>query len=498
VDDRNARLSKSRFCQGLQCPKQLWWRVHEPEAPELAPDPRLQAVFDRGHRVGELARERFPGGVLVEGERWEVAEKVERTRRALADGAPVVFEASFLADGVFVAVDVLERRRRGFALAEVKSTLDPKPAHVPDVAIQLHVLRAAGLEVRRAEVMHLSRRCRFPDLSNLFARSDLTMEAEALLPAIPRELRKLRRALAGPLPDVAPGDHCDEPYECPFKARCWPALPPHHVSTLYKGGRRARALAAGGAVTIHDLPDDLELPAIAARQVRAVRTGRVVVEPGLAGALGALAPPVAYLDFETVLPAVPAWKGCAPYEQVAVQMSCHVEGPRGGLCHHAFLAEGPGDPRPALAGAVVAACGDAETVVAYNAPFERGCLERLAEAVPARRRALRQVARRLVDLLPIVRDHVYHPDFGGSFGLKSVAPALVPGLGYEDLEIGEGDTASAVLEALLLREESFAASERARLRRRLLEYCRHDTLAMVRVVERLRDLAEQEPGRRSR
>ncbi len=50
------RLSKSRYCTGLQCLRQLWWRVHEPDAPELKPDPGLQAVFDRGHRIGELAR----------------------------------------------------------------------------------------------------------------------------------------------------------------------------------------------------------------------------------------------------------------------------------------------------------------------------------------------------------------------------------------------------------------------------------------------------------
>ena len=69
---RYTGLSKSRFCQGLQCPKQLWLRVHEPDAPELAVGPALQAVFDRGNRVGEAARERFPGGVLVDGDHWEV------------------------------------------------------------------------------------------------------------------------------------------------------------------------------------------------------------------------------------------------------------------------------------------------------------------------------------------------------------------------------------------------------------------------------------------
>ena len=42
-------LSKSRFTAGLQCHKQLWWKVHEPDAPELVASPAQQAVFDQGH-----------------------------------------------------------------------------------------------------------------------------------------------------------------------------------------------------------------------------------------------------------------------------------------------------------------------------------------------------------------------------------------------------------------------------------------------------------------
>ncbi len=115
------RLSKSRFCQGLQCPKLLWLRVHEPDAPELKVDPKLQVIFDRGHLVGEAARERFPGGTLIDGEYWQYREKIEKTRRALNDGASCVFEAAFEADGVYVAVDVLLRGKGGFSLLEVKS-----------------------------------------------------------------------------------------------------------------------------------------------------------------------------------------------------------------------------------------------------------------------------------------------------------------------------------------------------------------------------------------
>ena len=482
-------LSKSRFCEGLQCERRLWWHVHEPDAPELAVPPSLQAVFATGHRVGELARERFPGGVIVGHDYWETGAKVADTAAALAARAPAIFEAAFQAGGVFVAIDALERCRGGHRLVEVKSTTRVKEQFLPDVAIQVHVARAAGVEVKRAELMHLDPACRYPDLSGLFVREDVTAQVKELLPAIPRQVRRLRAVLDGPLPEVEPGARCTAPYECPFHARCNEAVPRDHVTNLYKGGRAAAALLAEGIEHIRDIPEGFELPAIAARQARAVRARRAVVEPGLGEALRVLVAPVAYLDFETINPAIPVWPGCGPFMAVPVQMSCHVMGRSGGLRHHAFLADGPTDPRPALADAVVEACDGAETVVAYNAPFERRCLEHLAASVPGRRRALLEIARRLVDLLPIVRDHVYHPGFGGGFGMKAVAPALVPGLDYRALEIGEGATASAVLEGLLLGDGALPSGERRRLRARLLAYCELDTLAMVKVAGALERLA---------
>ncbi len=483
------RLSKSRYCSGIQCTKLLWWLVHEPAAPELEADAALQAVFDQGHRVGELAQARSPGGVLVDAEYWNVKEKVAQTERAIAAGAPAIFEASFIADDVFVAVDVLERRRGGWNLVEVKSTTKVKDPHYPDVAVQFHVVRSSGLQVKRADLMHLNSACTFPDLSDLFTRSDVTEEAEAILPGVPAEIRRLKRAMAGAIPDIEPGPHCTDPYDCPFMDRCCPELPAHHVSTLYYIGKRADALVEQGYETIHDLPDDVRLSGPTARQARSVREGRMIVEDGLAEALEALESPIAFLDFETINPAVPVWNGCHPFEAVAVQMSCHVRGARGRVVHHEFLAEGPGDPRPAIADAIIAACDGARTILAYYASFEKARIEHLAANVPGKRRALLDVARRLVDLLPIVRDNVYHPDFGGSFSLKAVAPALVPRLGYGDLDIGEGATAATVLEALLLRGEAIPAAERKKLRRQLLAYCERDTLAMVKVYEKLLTLA---------
>jgi predicted RecB family nuclease len=449
-------LSKSRFVAGLQCYKQLWWRVHEPKAPELTPDPGLQNRFDQAMEVGLAARTRVPGAR---------------------------YEASFVTADAAVVVDILEP---GAVVIEVKATNSVKKEHIPDVAVQVHVLRQAGLAVPRAEVMHLNPECRFPDLGNLFVREDVTEKVELFLPVVAGEIQSQQAMLAGPLPDVPIGEHCTTPHKCPFLKRCWPNLPEHHVSTLYTIQRRkVEEYQARGIETIHDLPSDLELSVIHARQVKAVTTGQMVVERTLERALAEFASPLAYLDFETVSYAIPRFRGCRPWENMPVQFSVHREGSKGGVTHSAYLVDGPEDPRPTIAAQVIKACAGAKRVVAYYASFERECLKNLALGVPHVATELLDVADRLIDLLPLVRNHIYHPDFGGSFSIKKVLPALVPGSSYADLAINEGETATLQLQRLLF-EETLKGEERAELRRALLAYCERDSWAMIKLLERIR------------
>ena len=483
-------LSKSRVMAGLQCHKRLWWTVHEPTAPELRPDDATQALFDDGLHVGQMARMYVPGGVLIDPPYHAYGERLAATRAALDRGEGTIYEAAFREEPVFVSVDILERTPAGATIIEVKSTTKVKPHHLPDVAVQAHVLGRCGVETERLEVMHLNRACAFPDLSNLFVRVDVTSPAREQIAGVAAAIRAQAAMLAGPCPQVAIGDHCYAPYECPFTSRCWPSLPQHHVSTLYSAGRRALLLEEQGYATIHDLPDDMPLRAVQDRQRRAVQSGRIIVEPGLGAALQSLPAPLAFLDFETVALPIPVWRGCHPYDPVPVQFSCHAEEGDDRVAHHEWLAEGTGDPRPALAERVIRACDGARAIVTYHAPFERGCLERMADALPAHADRLLHIAERLVDLLPIVRSHVYHPDFGGRFSLKSVLPALVPELRYDALPIQDGETASLELERWLFRGAELTPESGLELRDSLLRYCCQDTLGLVKLLDRLRRLAQ--------
>jgi hypothetical protein len=486
---RRRRLSKSRFTKGLQCHKRLWWEVHEADAPELRVDPLLRSVFERGHRVGDLARSYVPGGVLIELDHRQRKKAVKATREAIEGGANVIYEAAFEHDEVYCAVDILERQGDAWVLTEVKSTTRVKEQDIPDVAIQTHVAKGAGLEIARSELMHLDRECRYPHLEHLFAREDVTQAVAEILQRIPAEIEAQLAVVNGPIPEVEPGPHCSTPNECPFRKRCWPDPPEHHVGELYKARpEKVAELEAEGAQTIDQIPDGEGLTEIQARQHAAVCSGDVIVEPGLATALD-LAQPVGFLDFETISPAIPVWDGCRPFDAVPVQLSMHIEQPDGSVTHHAWIARGSEDPRPALVEDLLESTKTASTVLCWHAPFEIARIRELAEALPERAEALSDLAGRIVDLLPIVRKNVYHPEFHGSFSLKQVLPALVPELGYDDLEVSEGSMASVHLERLLLEPERFSNRERHLLREHLLRYCERDTFALVRLLDRLRRLA---------
>jgi predicted RecB family nuclease len=482
------RLSKSRFTSGLQCHKKLWWEVHERDAPELQPDKVLQDLFDQGRQVGEAARALYPGGVLIDLPHDAGAARVAATKAALASGAPAIFEATFIADETFVAIDVLEKQGDGYRLTEVKSSSSQKPEHIPDVAVQARVAAACGVKITAAAVMHLNKEFRHPDSGELFARTDVTGAVAAFVGGVSEELARQRAMLAGPLPEVPIGAHCFAPRDCPFIARCWPDGADHIGNLAGVGKVKTTAYLARGITSIKDLPANEKLNFTQQRQLKAMAENRIIVEPTLGGELEPFTGRLGFLDFETIIRAIPVWPGMAPWQQAAAQFSYHERQPDGTYTHSAFLAEGPDDARPKLAAAMVRSTTPADRVVTYTA-FEKTRIRELQRAVPALAADLAALEAKLIDLHPVVKNCVYHPDFRGSFSLKDILTPLVPELTYNDLVIVDGRVASVEIARLLFVADKIPKHERDRVRKELLEYCERDTWAMVKLVECLRELA---------
>jgi hypothetical protein len=292
-------------------------------------------------------------------------------------------------------------------------------------------------------------------------------------------------ALAGPLPDVPVGPQCCVPKECVFKERCWPNEE-RHISTLFNVGlKTAAGYIARGIHRIDDIPVE-KLQGPQRRQLQALDAGCLVQEPTLARDLEPFnVAPLGFLDFETVFRAVPVWDGMAPWEQAPALLRYHESLPDGTYRHEEYLAEGPNDARPELARRLVSATRNAVKVVTYSG-FEKARIRALQKAVPELAEPLRELEEKLIDLLPVIRNNVYHPMFKGSFSLKYVLSAPVPELSYNDLVIVDGRVASVEIARLLFVADRIPAPERDRVRDDLLKYCERDTWATVRLLEELR------------
>lgn len=488
------RLSKSRFVAGVQCLKRLYLQAHQPELAGET-DEGQAARFEQGHEVGVLAQAAFPGGVLVDSDVFHLEAALERTAALIDDAAvPAIFEATFQRSGVLVRVDILERRRKNrWRLIEVKSSVETKEHYDYDVAIQHHVVQGCGLDISSACVMYLNRDYvydgRSYDAHKLFIIEDRTRRVLDLGSELPGLLRAQRRALeqAEP-PDVEPGPQCSDPYECEFFDHCNPAPPITHISFLPRlSDKKMQDLLDLGVNLIEQIPDDFPLTEIQARVCAAVKTGQPWTSGTLAKELSRLRSPLYFMDFESLYPAIPRYAGMWPYSHIPFQWSVHRQlEPDAAPEHFEFLADDDRDPRREFTSSLCDALGKRGPIIVYNATFESQRLRDLAGWLPEYAGAIAKVQERLWDLWPFVKRHIYYPQFQGSFSLKTVLPALVTGLSYEGMEVAHGEEAGLAWDRMI--RSGVDASERQRLKSALLAYCGQDTLAMVRILERLRSL----------
>jgi predicted RecB family nuclease len=482
------RLSKSKFCAGVQCLKRLYLQAHKPEL-AAEPNAAAEAIIQQGREVGMLARQMFPGGVEVNGA--NLADAIRTTRELVAKPEiPAIFEAVFEHQNVLVKVDILHRRRDGrWRLIEVKSTSDLKDHHVEDVGIQYRVVSRSGMSLASACLAHVNRnyvRDGAIDPKQFFKIRNLTRRVQRLQPKLTFQLRSEFTVLAmSNAPDIAPGRHCTDPVTCEFFDRCNPPRPHDHVGYLPRIHASAMEELEGmGIESIREIPDDFELSEIQRRAATCVQTGEPWYSPELRQVLGGLTYPLYFADFETVNPAIPRFPAMRPYDHLPFQFSVHVQRqPSAELEHCEFLGTDSRNSRREFISSLCAALGETGNILVYSS-FESQRLSDLAAWLPEFAERIRAIQTRLFDLLPVVREYTYHPAYVGSYSIKSVLPALVPEMTYDDMEVANGQAAGVAWESLV--RGSLDRSECDRIRKALLDYCGQDTLAMVRLLQTLR------------
>lgn len=476
-----ATISKHDWLTAQDCRTKGWFQLREePSSPTEAERFRME----QGTHVGILAHNLFPDGTLITASGTDTAVAI--TQKLIADqNLDAFFEAAFQLDQLVTKADILTREGDGWHVMEVKSSFSDSKSindYIHDLAYTTMVIELCGLAVTSCSLVLLNREYQYgDDPTKLFEVVDKTSEVKEIVGDYSSTRQELIDALIqDDQPEASLGSPCRS---CSyFDSECMGAgieytvldIPGLHHTKLKK-------LSAKGIVDLNDFPDEIKISEAQERVKNCSLNNEIHIGEDLQEDLGGITWPCYYLDFETVATVLPLYEGHGCHQQILTQFSLHSRASMDGeLEHRDYLADATKDCQRELAEALVAALCDEGSIIVYSS-FEKTRINALAELYPDLAAALHAIIERLVDFLAVVKKHVYHPQFKGSYSIKKVLPVLVPNLSYDGLDIGDGEMAITMFAKMASGE----VEDLDQVRNDLLEYCKLDTFAMVRLHEAL-------------
>lgn len=443
-------LSKSTFIYGCQCPLRLYMHKFKTELRNLMDEDQAQ-VFSTGTSIGILAQEVFKGGVNAEPpDTFSYHLSIAKTQQLIKEGVKIIYEAAFMFEGILCAIDILVNKKGNWYAYEVKGVNNIKPQHDMDASLQYYVITKSGLVLKDFFIMHLDKtyvKQGEIDVNKLFKPTSVLNQIILHQPFIMQKAEELKELLRlKKEPKIVAGDQCFKPYECDFTNHCWKDV----VEEKIDYGK-------------------LEIYASEIKEF-----------------INEFKYPLYFFDFETVAHAVPVYNDSRPYQQVPFQYSLHIQQTKNSKLKHVdFLGDGTTDPRESLIKELLNHLKDKGTILVWYKPFEQTRLKELARDFPKYENQLNALHDRIIDLMvPFKKKHYRHPGFKSSASIKKVLPILVPELSYSELEVQDGLTASNLYANLKEQTKEIQLQQS----HNLLAYCHLDTLAMVKILEKLKQV----------
>ena len=492
-------ITKTDYLEYTYCKKNLWLRKHKPE---LFEDVELsefeKKIIEEGNIADEAARNLFPLGELIQ---ITGVNAIEPTKMILAKNPPTLFQGAFMWDDFFVQADVLHFNKvlDGWELYEVKATNDVKREvphhHINDLAFQKIVIESNDLKVVKAGVIHLNseyRRTGKIDYDGLFIIADVTDEVLAAEDDVREQMTDLKTYLS-----MQEEKGC----ECLYRGRnaqCTtfqysnPNVPEYSVHDINRIGASKTLFhdwIDRGIYKIEDIDNPESLTGAKRAQFEAYTLNKALIDhEAIQEALGALEFPLYFFDYEAFTGAIPKFNGFGAYEQVPFQYSLHILHEDGTLEHREFLIKEPKkDVTLPLIKQMREDFGDEGSVISWYSSFEKQRNNKLAELHPKHADFLESLNDRMFDLMTIFSKNYYvDAAFKGSASIKNVLPVLVPELSYKTLSVQKGDQAVERWEKLI--DQETPKEEREQIAKDLLEYCKMDTIAMLKIYEKLKAL----------
>lgn len=486
-------LSKSSFIKGLQCEKHLYlYKYHYDEMDELSE--MQKAIFKRGTNVGELAQQLFPGGLIVaQGDPPNYEKALKRTKELLNGDAQIIYEAAFLFNEVLSIADIVVIEKGGAKIFEVKSSTSISETYINDAALQYYVISSLGIRIKDFSIIYINNqylRQGNLNLQELFTTESVLELILTLQKSVKENVDRFKKViLKKKMPDIEIGEHCYNPYTCGFFDYCRKHIPEDSIFD-FSGMHLAKKyeLYRDGIIILDDVPAGYPLNKNNELQLDVYKSGKPLIDKkAIKNFLSDLNYPLYFMDFETFQPAVPLFDNSKPYQQIPFQYSVFLKKSKNSEAEHLeFLAEPGEDPRMKFIENLLKVTKGKGDVLVYNKTFEITRLNEIARDFPKYAEEIEKLISRIKDLMvPFQKKHYYSPEMKGSYSIKAVLPALVPELSYDKLEINEGGLASIAYESLQTETDLMITAE---IKQQLLEYCKLDTLGMVRILERLEEL----------
>lgn len=474
-------LTKSKFMNGLQCHRLLWF-ANKKQLPEITISDEHK--FSQGHQFEEYVKKLYPDSVDLTG--LEFKENLDKTKQAV-ENKKTIFEAGFLINDLFVRSDLIIPNEDSWDLYEIKSSTEVKDQHYPDLAFQKYVLEKSGLKINKSFVIFLNKEYIKNGEINpkeLICIEEVTEQVNAVQD-IEDNISKFKKImfLQNP-PDINISQMCNKPYDCPLKKDCWGTLPEYNVLQL-TNWRVYWKLLQEGIQDIKDVPAGTKLTAKDEIIIESLENNPYVSKEHIKSFLKSLNYPLYHFDFETIDTAVPIFDKSKPYQKIAFQYSLHIEQENGSIEHREYLAEENEDPRIKLLEQMKTDLEGTGDIIVYNKSFEISVMKKLAEDFPEHKDWLQQAIDRIVDLADVFRPfYYYNKSQKGSYSIKKVLPAIT-GKSYSELEINNGADASMLYFYSHIVQK---LEHKDKIRENLLKYCCLDTEGMVWIVKELKKL----------
>ena len=487
-------LSKSRYCNGIKCKKILWLNKYKPEEQEQLNN---ESILQNGNDIHEIARYLFGEHINIK-YNDDLSKMLKDTSDALKNNNVIITEASFNYNNNFCSIDILKKDNDFYEIYEVKSSTHVKDIYIKDVSYQLYVLTNLGLNIRKCYLVHLNNeyvRHGALELDKLFIKEDITKEVYDLQEEVKENIYNINEYMkqtSEPNDDI--DNKCFNPYPCPYFKYCSKKLPENNIFKI-RGMRNITKikLYKKGLYNYEDLlkeniKDDYKQQIIYELEDKEDYIDKKEVKEFL----NTLSYPIYFLDFETYQMPIPKYDGIKPYMQVPFQYSLHyIEKENGKLYHKEFLAEAGTDPRRLLGEQLINDIPKDVCVIAYNMSFEKSVIRELAKMYPDLSTHLMNIHDNMKDLMiPFKNRSYYTKNMYGSYSIKYVLPALFPddeSLNYHNLDLihngGEAMNGFASLEEHSKEKQDY-------IRKCLLEYCKLDTFAMVKIYEKLKEIVK--------